>query len=72
MAIVNAGEKSRHFGDDVIVVVMHVEINPLVFFRTGVDDLIAILFGHDTDLLFAQVCLEQVCLAQSCMDQEAR
>ena len=58
MAIINAGEKSRHFGDDVIVIVMHVEVNLFVFFWTGINDFIPIFFGHDTDLVFAQVCLE--------------
>ena len=54
VATVVAGEKPRHFGDDVIMVVMHVEVNLFVFFWTGVDDFIAIFFRHDTDLVFAQ------------------
>ena len=59
MAIVVTGEKSGHLGNNVIVVIMHVEVNPLVFFRAGVDDFIAIFLAHNTDLVFAQVCLEQ-------------
>ena len=58
MAIVITGEKFQHLGDDVIVVIMHVEVNPLVFFRAGVDDFIAIFLAHNTDLVFAQVRLE--------------
>ena len=59
MAIVATGKESGHLGDDVIVVTMHVEVNPLVFFWAGVDDFIAIFLAHNTDLVFAQVCLEQ-------------
>ena len=59
MAIVNACEKSRHLGDDVIVVVVHVQVNLFVFLWTGVDDFIAILFRHDTDLILGQVRLKQ-------------
>ena len=58
VAIVNAREKSRHLCFDIIVVVMHVQINLLVFLWTGVDNFIAIFFGHDTDLVFGQVRLE--------------
>ena len=58
MAIVATGEKSGHLSDDVIVVAVHVEVNPLVFFGAGVDDFIAVFFSHNTNLVFAQVCLE--------------
>ena len=62
MAIVAAGEESRHLGDNVIMIVVHVEVNFLVFLRTTVNDIIAVLFLHDIDLIIAQVRLEQFCL----------
>ena len=58
MAIVVAGEKSRHLGDDVIMIVVHVQVNLLVFLWTGIDDFIAVFFGHDTDLIIGQVRLK--------------
>ena len=56
--VVAASKKSGHFSDDIIVIVVHVQINLLVFLGTRVDYFIAIFFRHDTDLVFGQVRLE--------------
>ena len=71
VAIVAAGEESRHLGDNVIMIVVHVEVNSLVFLRTTVSDIIVVLFRHDIDLIIGQVRLEQFGLGQSRTDQEA-
>ena len=65
MAIVNAGEKSRHLGDDVIMIVVHVQVNLLVFLWTSIDDFIAVFFGHDTDLIIGKVGLKLFSLLES-------
>ena len=44
VAKVTVGKKPRHFSDDVIMVVTHVEVHLLAFLWTGVDDVICILF----------------------------
>ena len=44
VAIVSAYKKSRHFGDDVIVVVVHVQVDLLLFLWTRVNDFIAVFF----------------------------
>ena len=59
VTIVVACKKPRHLGDDVIVIVVHIEVNLLVFLRAAIDDFILIFFGHDIDLVFGQVRLEQ-------------
>ena len=59
VAIVAAAKESRHLGDDVIMIVVHVEVNLFVFLRTSVDDVIVVLFRHDIDLMLGQVHLEQ-------------
>ena len=59
VTVVVTGEKTRHLGDDVIMVVVHVEVNPFVFLRTGVDDIIVVLFRDDIDLILGQVGLKQ-------------
>ena len=59
MAIVVMGENPRHLGDDVIMIVVHAEVNPFVFLRTSVDDIIVVLFRDDIDLILRQVHLEQ-------------
>ena len=58
MAIVVPGEKPRHLGDDVIMIVVHVEVNLFVSLRTSVDDVIVVLFRYDIDLILGQVRLE--------------
>ena len=58
MAIVNAGEKFRHLGDDVIMVVVHVQVNLLLFLWTSIDDFIAVFFRDDTDLVIGKVGLK--------------
>ena len=58
VAKVAAGEESRHLGDNVIMIVVHVEVNFLVFLRTTVNYIIAVLFRHDIDLTIGQVRLE--------------
>ena len=58
MAIVVASEKSRHLGDDVIMVVVHIEVNLLPFLWTRIDDFIGVFFGHDIDLIIGQVRLK--------------
>ena len=65
VAIVNAGKKSRHFGDEVIMVVVHVQVNLLVFLWASVDDFIAVFFGHDTDLIIGKVGLKLFRLLES-------
>ena len=65
VTIVAACKNPSHLGDDVIVIVVVVEVNLLVFLRTGVDDIILILFGHDIDLVFGQVRLKQFGLLDS-------
>ena len=57
VAVVVTGEKTRHLGDDVIVVV-HIEVNLLVFLWAGVDDIIVVLSRDNIDLVFGQVRLE--------------
>ena len=59
MAIVNVGEKARHLGDDVIMVVVHVQVNLLVFLWTSIDDFIAVFFRDDTDLIILQFRTDQ-------------
>ena len=56
---VAAGKESRHLGDNVIMIVVHVEVNPFVFLRTSVDDIIVVLFRDDIDLILGQVRLKQ-------------
>ena len=58
VAKVAAGKESGHLGDNVIMIVVHVEVNFLVFLRTTVNDIIAVLFRHDIDLIIGQVRLE--------------
>ena len=58
VAIVAAGQESRHPGDDVIMIVVHVEVNFLVFLKTTVNDIIVVLFRHDIDLIIGQVRLK--------------
>ena len=58
VAIVAAGKESRHLGDDVMIV-MHVEVNPFVFLRTVVDDVIVVPFRDDINLILGQVRLKQ-------------
>lgn len=58
MTIVDTGEKSRHLGHNVIMIVVHVEVNLFVFLRTGVDDVIVVLFRYDINLILGQVRLE--------------
>ena len=58
VAIVVVSEKSRHLGVDVMIRVVHVDVNFLVFLRTRVDDVIAVLFRHDIDLTLAKVSLK--------------
>ena len=52
------GEKSRHFSDDIIMIVVHVQINSLVLLWTPINELIAIFFGHNINLIISQVRLE--------------
>ena len=52
------GEKSRHLGDDAIMVVVHVEVNSLVFLRSRADDVIVVLFRHVIDLTLGNVSLK--------------
>ena len=59
VAVVCTGKESGHLGDDVIMVVVHVEVYPFIFLRTGVDDIIVVLFRDDIDLILGHVRLEQ-------------
>ena len=59
VAIVVTGKESGHLGDDVIMDVVHVEVNPFVFLRTSLDDIIVVLFQDDIDLILVQVRLKQ-------------
>ena len=59
VTVVNASKESGHFGDYIIMVVVHVEVYPFVFLRTSVDDIVVVLFRDDIDLILGQVCLEQ-------------
>ena len=65
VAIVAAGKKPRHLGHDVIMVVVHVQINSLVFLWASVDDFIAVFFRYDIDLAIGQVCLKLFSLVES-------
>ena len=58
VAIVNADEKRGHLGDDVIMVVVHIEVNLLLFLWTSIDDFIAVFFRDDTDLVIGKVGLK--------------
>ena len=40
------------------MIVVHVEVNLFVFFRTSVDNVIVVLFQDDTDLILGQVRLK--------------
>ena len=50
VAIVTAGKESGHLGDDVIMIVVHVEVNLFVFLRAVVGDVIVVLFRDNIDL----------------------
>ena len=66
VAIVVVGKKPRHLGDDVIVmIVVHRQVNLIVFLWVGVDDFIAVLFRHDIDLIIGKVRLELFGLVKS-------
>ena len=53
LATVIRCEKSGHFGNHVVVVVVHVEVNLLFFVWTSVDDFIVVFFGHDVNFVIA-------------------
>ena len=61
MAIVNVGEKPGHFCNHIIVVVVHVQINPLVFVRIDVHNFIFVFFGHNVYLIFSEIRLKLFC-----------
>ena len=59
VAVVNAGKESGHLGDDVIMVLVHVEVYPFDFLWPGVDDIVVVLFRDDIDLIPGHVRLKQ-------------
>ena len=58
VTLVRADKKPRHFRNHVVVVVMHVQVNPLVFVWTTVNNLIVVLFRYNVNLILGQICLK--------------
>ena len=44
VTVVCAGKETRHLCNHVVVIVVHVQINPLVFVWTAVNNLVVVLF----------------------------
>ena len=58
MTVVTASKKSRHFCNHIVVVVGHVQINSLVFVWATVNNVVAVLFRNNDDLIVGQIRLK--------------
>ena len=58
VTVVCAGKETRHFRNPVVVIVVHVQVNLLVFLRTAVNNLLVVLFGHNINLILGQIRLK--------------